>query len=126
MPNFRGIEGYGEELLSEIGSYNIMSKPYEDVMAGIDFLVKEGIANPDELGIYGTSFGAWLTAWAIGQTGRFKGAIGMVSITTMSYLLLDTLAIRSLQTHRRGKEAPRTSTYGLSRTGFVSSLRLNS
>jgi dipeptidyl aminopeptidase/acylaminoacyl peptidase len=80
LPNFRGSNGYGEAFKYELANYKIMQNPYEDVMAGVDYLIKEGIAEPEKLGIYGSSFGATLTAWTISQTTRFKGAIGAVGI----------------------------------------------
>lgn len=75
LPNCRGSDGYGAEFESEIGSYRIMNKPYQDAMAGVDYLIQQGIADPDSLGIYGSSYGAQLTAWTVSQTQRFKGAV---------------------------------------------------
>lgn len=75
LPNFRGSSGYGPECERELGNYQIMRKPFKDLMAGIDFVVSEGIADPEMLGIYGSSFGGWLTAWTISQTNCFKAAI---------------------------------------------------
>ncbi|MCJ7843595.1 prolyl oligopeptidase family serine peptidase [Lederbergia sp. NSJ-179] len=78
LPNFRGSSGYGEAFEYELSHYKLMQAPYEDVIAGVDYLINARIANPEKLGIYGSSFGAHLTAWTISQTTRFKGAIGMV------------------------------------------------
>lgn len=78
LPNFRGSSGYGEAFEYELSDYKLMQAPYEDAIAGVNYLINAGIANPEKLGIYGTSFGAHLTAWTISQTTRFKGAIGTV------------------------------------------------
>jgi dipeptidyl aminopeptidase/acylaminoacyl peptidase len=80
LPNFRGSSGYGDAFEYELANYKIMQSPYEDVLAGVDYLINEGIADKDKLGIYGSSFGAWLTAWSISRTQRFKGAVGAVGI----------------------------------------------
>lgn len=80
LPNFRGSDGYGEEFEYELANYKILKNPYEDVMAGVNYLIKKGIADPESLGIYGSSFGANLTAWTISQNTNFKGAIGAVGI----------------------------------------------
>lgn len=80
LPNFRGGDGYGDRFISEIGSYNTMEIPYRDIMAGVQYVIDKGIADPNCIGIYGTSFGAQLTAWIIGQTNRFKGAVGNVGV----------------------------------------------
>jgi acylaminoacyl-peptidase len=46
-----------------------------DVLQGIDALVKDGIADPQQLAIGGYSFGGYLTNWLITQTSRFKAAV---------------------------------------------------
>ena len=52
-------------------------------MAGVDYLVKQGIADPNRLGIGGWSYGGYMSEWAITQTNRFKAAVsgaGMVDL----------------------------------------------
>jgi dipeptidyl aminopeptidase/acylaminoacyl peptidase len=44
-------------------------------MAGLDFAIAKGIADPDRLGVCGLSGGGNLTCWTIGQTDRFKAAV---------------------------------------------------
>ena len=46
-----------------------------DILAGVDHLVAEGIADPDKLAIIGHSYGAVFTNWIVTQTDRFKAAI---------------------------------------------------
>jgi dipeptidyl aminopeptidase/acylaminoacyl peptidase len=48
---------------------------YEDIMTGIDHLIRKGIADPHRLAIGGWSFGGYMTAWAISQNHRFKAAV---------------------------------------------------
>lgn len=48
---------------------------WTDILAGIDLLVAEGVADPERLGISGWSHGGFMAAWAIGQTDRFKAAL---------------------------------------------------
>uniref|UniRef100_UPI0018925F4C alpha/beta hydrolase family protein n=1 Tax=Catenulispora rubra TaxID=280293 RepID=UPI0018925F4C len=48
---------------------------FTDILAGIDLLVAEGVADPERLGISGWSHGGFMAAWAVGQTERFKAAI---------------------------------------------------
>ncbi|MBE1442711.1 S9 family peptidase [Paenibacillus sp. OAS669] len=80
LPNFRGSEGYGDEHKNQLGSYQMMRNPYHDVMAAVNYLIQENIADPDKLGIYGTSFGANLTAWTISHTNCFKGAVSVIGV----------------------------------------------
>jgi len=80
LPNFRGSEGYGEEFLDQLGNYQMFRAPYNDVMAAVNQLIQNGIADPDKLGIYGSSYGAMLTAWTLSQTNCFKGAVSAVGV----------------------------------------------
>ncbi len=72
-PNPRGSSGYG--YLFRYGNQQDWGgMDYTDIMAGIDFLVDQKMADPQKLGIMGWSYGGYMTAWAITQTGRFKAA----------------------------------------------------
>jgi dipeptidyl aminopeptidase/acylaminoacyl peptidase len=73
-PNYRGSTGYGDKFLMEIVP-NLVSVPGRDILAGVDGLVKEGIADPDKLAIGGYSYGGYMTNWLITQTTRFKAAV---------------------------------------------------
>jgi len=80
LPNFRGSAGYGEEFLNHLGNNNLAQVPYRDIIAGVDYLIEEGIADGNKLGVYGSSYGALLTAWTITQTNRFKAAVCSVGV----------------------------------------------
>jgi dipeptidyl aminopeptidase/acylaminoacyl peptidase len=72
-PNFRGSSNYGAEFASaNVG--DLGGGDYEDVMSGIDYLIKRGIADPSRLAVKGWSYGGYLAGWAIGHTDRFKAA----------------------------------------------------
>lgn len=73
-PNFRGSVSYGEEFGNEL--YHAFSgAEYPDIVDGVDHLIDEGVAHPDSLFITGGSAGGTATAWAIGQTDRFRSAV---------------------------------------------------
>lgn len=76
--NPRGSSGYGESF-SSVHFANWGEKDYEDVMAGIDYAVKEGFADEQRLGVGGWSYGGILTNYVITKTGRFKAAISGAS-----------------------------------------------
>ena len=44
-------------------------------MAGVDWAIAHGIADPDRLAIGGWSYGGYMAAWAVTQTNRFKAAV---------------------------------------------------
>ncbi len=73
-PNYRGSTGYGDKFALAIVP-EIVSGPGRDILTGVDALVKDGIADPDKLGIGGYSYGGYMTNWLITQTTRFKAAV---------------------------------------------------
>jgi len=73
-PNYRGSIGYGDAfMLGMVPHY--LSRPAKDVLDGVDALVKDSIADPDQLTVGGYSTGGALTNWLITQTTRFKAAV---------------------------------------------------
>ncbi|WP_263356008.1 S9 family peptidase [Acidicapsa ligni] len=73
-PNYRGSSGYGDDFMLQIAPH-LVSKPGEDILAGVDALVKDGYADPDKLAIGGYSYGGYMTNWLITETTRFKVAV---------------------------------------------------
>lgn len=60
LPNYRGSTGYGDKFVTDlIGKENDIE--VKDILAGIQHLVKEGIADPDRVGCMGWSNGGYLT-----------------------------------------------------------------
>src|SRR6056297_744745 len=80
MVNPRGSSGYGQEF-SEVLFADWGNKDFEDVNAAVDYAVEQGIANPEQLGVGGWSYGGILTNYVITKTDRFKGAISGASET---------------------------------------------
>jgi dipeptidyl aminopeptidase/acylaminoacyl peptidase len=72
-PNYRGSAGYGDAFLRDVvgGYFNQM---HTDVLAGVDRLVAQGIADPDRLAVMGVSAGGHLTNKLVTVTDRFKAA----------------------------------------------------
>ena len=73
-PNPRGSSGYGEEFSAVLWA-DWGNPDFRDVMAGVDHLIEQGIADGDRMGVGGWSYGGILTNYVITQTDRFKGAI---------------------------------------------------
>lgn len=82
MINPRGSSGYGQAF-SEILFADWGNKDFEDVMAGVDYAIEAGIADPNHLGVGGWSYGGILTNYVITKTDRFHGAISGSSETLM-------------------------------------------
>jgi dipeptidyl aminopeptidase/acylaminoacyl peptidase len=80
--NIRGSTGYGEKFM-EMNRADWGGADFRDVMSGVDYLTAQGIADRNELGIGGWSYGGYMAEWAITQTDRFKCAVsgaGMVDL----------------------------------------------
>jgi len=73
QPNYRGSTGYGDDFLRDmVGHY--FKNAHLDVLAGVDYLIAKGIADPDHLVKMGWSGGGHMTNKIITFTNRFKAA----------------------------------------------------
>lgn len=82
-PNIRGSTGYGFEFLA-LNRGDWGGGDFKDVMAGVDHLISQGIADPDRLAIAGRSYGGYMAAWAVTQTQRFKGAVSVAGMSDLA------------------------------------------
>jgi dipeptidyl aminopeptidase/acylaminoacyl peptidase len=48
---------------------------YQDIMAGVDLMVAQEIADPERLFVTGYSYGGFMTNWTITHTSRFRAAV---------------------------------------------------
>jgi dipeptidyl aminopeptidase/acylaminoacyl peptidase len=78
-PNFRGGIGFGSQMY-EANRGRLGDIDYKDIMAGVDHLIEEGIADPEKLVVGGWSYGGYMTNWIIGHTDRFKAAVSVAGI----------------------------------------------
>lgn len=76
--NPRGSSGYGQPF-SEALFADWGNKDYQDVMAGVDYVIAQGYADANRLGVGGWSYGGILTNYVITKTNRFKGAVSGAS-----------------------------------------------
>ena len=71
--NYRGSSGRGaafsRSIWADWGHYEV-----EDLIAGVDHVVKMGVADPNRLGVGGWSYGGILTDYLIATDNRFKAA----------------------------------------------------
>ena len=71
--NYRGSNGRGQQYTVSIaGDWG--HKEVLDLHAGVDHVIKMGIADPDKLGVGGWSYGGILTNYLIASDNRFKAA----------------------------------------------------
>jgi dipeptidyl aminopeptidase/acylaminoacyl peptidase len=71
--NYRGSAGRGQKfsrsIFADWGNYEV-----QDLLAGVDHVIKMGVADPDRLGVGGWSYGGILTDYLIASDTRFKAA----------------------------------------------------
>ncbi len=61
QPNFRGSSGYGQSFLHAGNEEWGTGAMQHDITDGVKYLIDQGIANPDRVGIYGGSYGGYAT-----------------------------------------------------------------
>jgi len=72
--NYRGSSGRGLAYVSAIaGDWG--NKEVKDIIGATDYLIKEGIVDPNRLGIAGWSYGGILTNYTIATDKRFKAGV---------------------------------------------------
>ncbi|WP_028566830.1 S9 family peptidase [Salisaeta longa] len=72
-PNPRGSTGYGKAFrYANIKDWGYGD--FDDIMAGADAVIEQGVAHPDSLALMGWSYGGYMTSFAITRTNRFKAA----------------------------------------------------
>lgn len=80
--NPRGSQGAGEAftraILNDWGNLD-----YQDIMAGVDVVLKQGFIDEKRTGVCGGSYGGYMTNWIVGHTNRFRAAVTMRSVTNL-------------------------------------------
>jgi dipeptidyl aminopeptidase/acylaminoacyl peptidase len=82
VANPRGSSGRGEQFSTAIFA-DWGNKDAQDVLAAVDYVVAQGLADPARLGVGGWSYGGILTNYVIAQDHRFKAAVSGASISNV-------------------------------------------
>jgi len=113
-PNPRGSTGRGAAFARRVFG-DIGGAETTDHLAGVDYLVASGIADPERLGIMGGSHGGFMTSWIISQDTRFRAAVSLAPITnwvsehlTSNIPEFCALALRDTYTNPTGQYSARS------------------
>ncbi len=83
--NPHGSTGYGQAFTEQIsGEWG--GAVYEDLMKGVDHVVKQGYVDATRIGAAGGSYGGYMVNWMLGHTDKFKAFIshaGVYNLTSM-------------------------------------------
>jgi dipeptidyl aminopeptidase/acylaminoacyl peptidase len=85
MINPHGSTGYGQAFTEEI-SGDWGGAVYEDLMKGVDHMIKLGYVDQDRIAAAGGSYGGYMVNWMLGHTNRFKALVshaGIFNATSM-------------------------------------------
>lgn len=83
--NYRGSSGRGLDFCKAINA-DWGNKEVLDILGATDYLVQNGIADPEKLGIGGWSYGGILTDYTIASDTRFKAASSGAGVAMISSL----------------------------------------
>jgi dipeptidyl aminopeptidase/acylaminoacyl peptidase len=78
-PNPRGSFGHGEAF-TRANRMDFGHGDLRDILAGVDFVVKNFPVDNERVGIGGWSYGGFMTMWAVTQTHRFHAAVAGAGI----------------------------------------------
>ncbi len=87
--NPRGSTGYGESF-AQLINHNYPGPDYDDLMSGVDAVLKRGYVASDNLFVTGGSGGGILTAWIVCKTSRFRAAVAAKAMVNMASAALTT------------------------------------
>ncbi len=79
MPNPRGSYGLGEAF-TRANAHDFGHGDLEDILAGVDTVVKGYPVDDKRVGVGGWSYGGYMTMWAVTQTHRFRAAFAGAGI----------------------------------------------
>lgn len=85
--NFRGSTGYGRAF-EEAARHEFAGKMHQDLLDGVDDLIRQGIADPDKVAIMGASYGGY--ASLVGMTitpDRFACGISAAGVSDLAGLI---------------------------------------
>ena len=89
QPQFRGSAGYGDAWFQQNG-FRSWRAAIDDVLAAGRWLVKEGIADPSQLGILGWSYGGYAALQsAVVDPSLFKAVVAVAPVTDLPAFVED-------------------------------------
>jgi dipeptidyl aminopeptidase/acylaminoacyl peptidase len=80
LPNVRGSVGWGPEF-AEANLGDMGGGDLQDILTGIDALVRDRVVDDKRVAITGGSYGGFMACWAVTQTDRFAAAMPMAVVT---------------------------------------------
>lgn len=101
QPQFRGSSGFGEKFMrAGFGQWGLAMQ--DDITAGVEYLIKQGIADPKRICIYGASYGGYAALWGLVKTPNlYQCGISFAGVVDIEYMFRDSSDVNS---ERLGRE----------------------
>lgn len=78
--NPRGSTGKGHDFVAKVVG-DMGGKDAQDLLSGVESMVHRGIADKDQLGVMGVSYGGYMSAWLPTLSPMFKASVPIAPIT---------------------------------------------
>ena len=100
MPNYRGSGGRGVAF-AKADHRDLAGREFEDVLDGIDHLARTGVIDSARVGISGTSYGGYFSAWAgTRHSERFRLAMPFAGISNWtSFMGTSDIPLENIAVH---------------------------
>ncbi|WP_340103974.1 S9 family peptidase [Rhodohalobacter sp. 8-1] len=80
-PNYRGSTGRGIEFAYS-SQGDLAGAEFDDIVDGVDYLINQGVADADRIGVTGGSYGGYASGWmATHYSDRFAASVMFVGIS---------------------------------------------
>jgi dienelactone hydrolase len=90
QPQFRGSSGFGSKF-EEAGYGQWGLAMQDDVTAGVQYLIQQGIADPKRICVYGASYGGYAALWGLVKTpDLYRCGISFAGVSDIEYMLNDS------------------------------------
>lgn len=94
QPNFRGSAGYGKAFLGE-NAFHDWRQVMSDIRDSADWLVKQGLADPNRMAILGWSYGGYAALQSAAMDPRYKAVVAIAPVTDLKELRRDARGFRN-------------------------------
>jgi dipeptidyl aminopeptidase/acylaminoacyl peptidase len=90
QPQFRGSEGFGRKFLEAgYGQWGLAMQ--DDITAGVDHLIKQGISDPKRICIAGASYGGYAALWGLVKTpSLYRCGVSFAGVADIEFMLSDS------------------------------------
>jgi dipeptidyl aminopeptidase/acylaminoacyl peptidase len=102
LPNYRGSTNYGERFKMQIGG-DYFRQAFDDIMSGVDHLVRTGLVDSTKMGVMGWSAGGHWSNWILTHTDRFKAISSGAGAVNWTSMYAETDVQRNREFYFNGK-----------------------